>query len=53
MAETKLGRKVHEENKHESQEQIKMYQALEPIPESDGHGTNYGEALSKGRWQQT
>ena len=24
-----------------------MYQALEPIPESDGHGTNYGEALSK------
>ena len=39
--------KVHEENKHESQEQIKMYQALEPIPESDGHGTNYGEALSK------
>ena len=39
--------KVREENKHESQEQIKMYQALEPIPESDGHGTNYGEALSK------
>ena len=39
--------KVREENKHESQEQIKMYQALEPIPESDGHGTNYGETLSK------
>ena len=39
--------KVREENKHESQEQIKMYQALEPIPESDGHGTNYDETLSK------
>ena len=39
--------RVREENKHESQDQIKMYQALEPIPESDGHGTNYDETLSK------
>ena len=39
--------RVREEYKHESQEQIKMYQALEPIPESDGHGTNYDETLSK------
>ena len=39
--------RVRGENKHESQDQIKMYQALEPIPESDGHSTNYDETLSK------
>ena len=39
--------RFREENKHESQDQTKMYQALEPIPESDGHGTNYDETLSK------
>ena len=39
--------RFREENKHESQDQIKMYQALEPIPESDGHGANYDETFSK------
>ena len=39
--------RFREENKHESQDQIKMYQALEPIPESDGHGANYDETSSK------
>ena len=39
--------RFREENKHESQDQIKMYQALEPIPESDGHGANNDETFSK------
>ena len=39
--------RFREENKRESQDQIKMYQALEPIPESDGHGANYDETSSK------
>ena len=33
--------------KHELQDQIKTYQALEPIPESDGYGANCDETLSK------
>ena len=44
--------RFREENKHESQDQIKMYQALEPIPESDGHGANYDETLSKEGWSK-
>ena len=39
--------RFREEGKHESQDQIKTYQALEPIPESDGYGVNCDEALSK------
>ena len=33
--------------RHELQDQIKTYQALEPIPESDGYGANCDETLSK------
>ena len=44
--------RFREENKHESHDQIKMYQALEPIPESDGHGANYDETLSKEGWSK-
>ena len=40
------------EGKHESQEQIKTYQALEPIPEGDGHGANCDETLSKEGWSK-
>ena len=39
--------RFRDEGKHESQDQIKTYQALEPIPESDGYGVNCDEALSK------
>ena len=34
--------------RHELQDQIKTYQALEPIPESDGYGANCDEILSIG-----
>ena len=44
--------RFREENKHESQDQIKTYQVLEPIPESDGHGANYDETLSKEGWSK-